>query len=105
MQLDTHIVSRQTYNESHKQTVMYTYINKLMLVLLHLQANVPQEVTLDPEEARKRAIEAEEARLAAARAHGTHVTPETFTQWRKRFDTELALQKARYVFAELACGS
>lgn len=57
-------------------------------------ANVPQEATLDPEEAKKRAIEAEEARLAAARAHGTQVTPETFTQWRKRFDTELTLQKA-----------
>ena len=61
---------------------MYTYFSMLMLVLLylHLQANVPQEVTLDPEEAKKRAIEAEEARLAAARAHGTQVPPAAESQ-------------------------
>ena len=60
-----------------------------------LQANIPQEEVLDPAEAKRRAIEAEEARLAAQRAHGTQVTPETFVDWRKRFDAELALQKAR----------
>lgn len=60
-----------------------------------MQANIPQEEVLDPAEAKRRAIEAEEARLAAQRAHGTQVTPETFVDWRKRFDTELALQKAR----------
>ena len=62
-----------------------------------LQANIPQEEVLDPAEAKRRAIEAEEARLAAQRAHGTQVTPETFVEWRKRFDAELALQKARRV--------
>ena len=60
-----------------------------------LQANIPQEEVLDPQEAKRRAIEAEEARLAAQRAHGTQVTPDTFLDWRKRFETELALQKAR----------
>ena len=62
-----------------------------------VQANVPQEEVLDPEEAKKRAIEAEEARLAAQRALGTQVTPENFTDWRRRFDAEQALQKARSV--------
>lgn len=61
------------------------------------QANVPQEEVLDPQEAKRRAIEAEEARLAAQRAHGTQVTPETFVDWRKQFDAEQALQKARSV--------
>ena len=65
--------------------------------LFDLQANIPQEEVLDPAEAKRRAIEAEEARLAAQRAHGTQVTPETFVEWRKRFDAELALQKARRV--------
>lgn len=63
--------------------------------VLILQANVPQEEVLDPAEARRRAIEAEEVRLAAQRAHGTQVTPATFIEWRKHFDAELALQKAR----------
>lgn len=57
------------------------------------RANIPQEVVLDPAEAKKRAIEAEEARLAAQRAHGTQVTPGTFVTWRKQFDTEMVLQK------------
>lgn len=61
-----------------------------------MQANVPQEEVLDPAEAKRRAIEAEEARLAAQRAHGTQVTPETFVDWQKRFDAEQALQKARW---------
>ncbi len=60
-----------------------------------MQANVLQEEVLDPAEAKKRAIEAEEARLAAQRAHGTQVTPETFVTWRKHFDTEMTMQKAR----------
>ena len=60
-----------------------------------MQANIPQEEVLDPAEAKRRAIEAEEARLAAQRAHGTQVTPENFGDWRTHFDAELALQKAR----------
>jgi len=53
-------------------------------------------VVLDPAEAKKRAIEAEEARLAAQRAHGTQVSPETFVTWRKQFDIEMVLQKTRF---------
>ena len=54
-------------------------------------------MVLDPAEAKKRAIEAEEARLAAQRAHGTQVTPGTFVTWRKQFDIEMVLQKTRSV--------
>jgi len=54
-------------------------------------------VVLDPAEPKKRAIEAEEARLAAQRAHGTQVSPETFVTWRKQFDIEMVLQKTRLV--------
>lgn len=57
------------------------------------KANIPQEEVLDPAEVKKRAIEAEEARLAAQRAHGTQVTPETFVTWRKHFDTEMILER------------
>ena len=64
-----------------------------------VQANIPQEEVLDPAEIKKRAIEAEEARLAAQRAHGTQVTPETFVTWRKHFDTEMILEKTRLVNA------
>ena len=60
-----------------------------------VQANVPQEEVLDPQEVKRRAIEAEEARLAAQRAHGTQVTPDTFQDWQKRFVAEVALEKAR----------
>lgn len=52
---------------------------------------------MDPEVAKKRALEAEEARLAAQRAHGTQVTPENFASWRTRFDAQQIQQKARSV--------
>ena len=37
-------------------------------------------------------MEAEEARLAAQRAHGTMVTQETFAEWRHVFDKEQAVE-------------
>ena len=48
-----------------------------------------------PMDAAKRAQEEEEKRLAAARALGTPVTPSTFTEWRARFEAEMALARAR----------
>jgi hypothetical protein len=48
----------------------------------------------DPEEARKRADAEEEARRAAARAHGHMVTLEIFVEWKRKFDAEMALAKA-----------
>ena len=51
--------------------------------------------TLDPVAEQRRMLEAEEARLAALRAHGTPVTPEAFKEWRARFDTEQALERAQ----------
>ena len=50
------------------------------------------EPVIDPEEAKRRAVEAEEARLAAQRAHGTMVTQETFVEWRHWFDKEQAAE-------------
>ena len=51
--------------------------------------------SVDPAAARKAEEEAEERRLAEIRSHGTMVTPQTFAEWKKRFDAEMALQKAR----------
>lgn len=50
---------------------------------------------VDPAAARKAEEEAEERRLAEIRSHGTMVTPQTFAEWKKRFDAEMALQKAK----------
>lgn len=47
----------------------------------------------DPETARKKAEEAEEAKRAAARAHGTMVTVETFNAWKLKFEAEMAALK------------
>ena len=49
---------------------------------------------VDPAAARKAEDEAEERRLAEIRSHGTMVTPQTFAEWKKRFDAEMALQRA-----------
>lgn len=46
---------------------------------------------MDPEAELKREREAEEARIAELRAHGTPVTAETFAEWKARFDAEMRL--------------
>lgn len=48
---------------------------------------------VDPAAARKAEDEAEERRLAEIRSHGTMVTPQTFADWKKRFDAEMAFQR------------
>jgi hypothetical protein len=48
----------------------------------------------DPEAEIKRLRAAEELRQAELRAHGTPVTPETFREWKARFDAEMALARA-----------
>ena len=48
----------------------------------------------DPEVEEKRRREAEEARIAELRRHGTPVTPENFNEWKVKFDAEMALAKA-----------
>jgi len=48
---------------------------------------------VDPEAERKQREEEEEARIAALRAHGTPVTPETFKEWKLRFDAEMQVAK------------
>lgn len=52
------------------------------------------EPSVNPDAERKRQQDAEEARIAALRAHGTAVTPETFAEWKARFDAEVALARA-----------
>jgi hypothetical protein len=54
----------------------------------------------DPEAERKRADAEEEARHAAMRAHGHQVTVETFLAWKKKFDAEMAAQKAAVAAAD-----
>jgi hypothetical protein len=49
----------------------------------------------DPEAEKRRALEAEEARLAELRRHGHPVTPESFAEWRVKFDAEQALARAK----------
>ena len=51
------------------------------------------EATIDPAAARKAAEEAEERRIAEIRSHGTMVTPQTFAEWKARFDAEMALAR------------
>lgn len=79
--------------ENMGMSMIYTIVSAAQ-EWMQEKANVPQEEVLDPQEAKRRAMEAEEARLAAQRAHGTQVTPDTFLDWRKRYEAELALQKA-----------
>ncbi|GAB4819086.1 hypothetical protein N2152v2_006132 [Parachlorella kessleri] len=58
--------------------------------------------SLDPEADRKRREAEEEARIAELRAHGTAVTPETFAEWKARFDAEQALERAKLQGGEAA---
>ena len=60
-----------------------------------MQAAAGQEAPMDPAAARKAEDEAEERRLAEIRSHGTMVTPQTFAEWKQRFDAETALQRSR----------
>ena len=69
------------------------------------QASAMAAPVVDPVLERKKAIEAEEARLAAIRAHGTMVTPEAFAEWRARFDAEQALARADVGDAEASAAA
>lgn len=51
--------------------------------------------SIDPEAARKAEEEAEERRLAEIRSHGTMITPQTFAEWKSRFEAEMALSRAK----------
>lgn len=58
------------------------------------QVSTPaQEAAMDPAAARKAEEEAEERRIAEIRSHGTMVTPQTFAEWKARFDAEMALAR------------
>lgn len=60
-----------------------------------MQAAAVGAAAVDPEAERKQREAEEEARIAALRAHGTPVTPETFADWKVKFEAEMALQKAK----------
>lgn len=58
--------------------------------------------SMDPEAEERRRREEEEARLAELRRHGTPVTPESFAEWKAKFDAEMALAKAAVTDAAAA---
>ena len=64
-------------------------------MLAHMQAAASGQgaAPVDPAAARKAEEEAEERRLAEIRSHGTMVTPQTFAEWKQRFEAEMALQR------------
>ena len=69
---------------------------------LQLTEECRQQVTqgaetpaLDPEAVKKAEDEAEERRLAEIRSHGTMITPQTFAEWKTRFEAEMALERAK----------
>ena len=59
-----------------------------------LAARLAARAGPDPEAERRRAEAEEEARHQALRAHGTPVTPDSFAEWRRRFEAEAAAAKA-----------
>lgn len=50
---------------------------------------------MDEAELEKRKQEAEEQRMAELRAQGTPVTAQTFSEWKRKFEAEVRLQKAQ----------
>ena len=64
-----------------------------MLAYMQAAASGQGTAPVDPAAARKAEDEAEERRLAEIRSHGTMVTPQTFAEWKQRFDAEMALQR------------
>mmetsp|Transcript_8091 Transcript_8091/g.23206 ORF Transcript_8091/g.23206 Transcript_8091/m.23206 type:complete len:245 (-) Transcript_8091:178-912(-) len=58
------------------------------------RSNIEVVEEIDPEEAKARALEEEQKRIAEQRALGTPVTPENFKVWREKFDAERALARA-----------
>lgn len=63
-------------------------------ILLCTQAQDGGAGALDPEAQLRKEQEAEEARRAELRAHGTPVTPEAFRAWQQAFETEQGLSAA-----------
>ncbi|BDA46942.1 probable RWD domain-containing protein 1 [Coccomyxa sp. Obi] len=92
-----------TLNQSLAQQVDENLGMAMIYVLVSaaqewLREKVMQEAetpTLDPEAARKAEEEAEERRLAEIRSHGTMITPQTFAEWKARFEAEMALERAK----------
>lgn len=80
--------------ENLGMAMIYTLITFAQEWLNEFSARSAEPV-YDPEIERKRALEAEEARIAELRRHGTPVTPETFEAWRRKFEQESALDQLK----------
>jgi hypothetical protein len=76
-------------------TVIFTEDLHSISVLAHVQVAASGQgvAAVDPAAARKAEEEAEERRLAEIRSHGTMVTPQTFAEWKQRFEAEMAPQR------------
>eukprot|EP00892_Ulva_mutabilis_P003447 jgi/Ulvmu1/1474/UM011_0204.1 len=68
-----------------------------------LEAKVGLEQEEDPAVVKKREEEAEERRIAEARAQGTPVTPESFAAWKEAFEAEM--QAAKVAAGEVVEGT
>lgn len=90
-------------DENLGMSMIYTLISAAQDQINNLAAN-QSGPSNNPEAERRKMLEAEEARLAELRAHGTPVTPDTFDEWKSRFDAEMNLEKVNLKPDKLALG-
>lgn len=79
-------------DENLGMSMIYTLISAAQDRINELAADQSGPAN-NPEAERRKLLEAEEARLAELRAHGTPVTPETFNEWKLKFDAEMNLER------------
>ena len=83
---------------SHAQGVMVhvNFSGERKIVVVQMAGSSKEtKFELSEEEKEKRRKEAEEQKLAELRAHGIPVTTDTFSEWKRKFDTEKRLEKAK----------
>jgi hypothetical protein len=90
-------------DENLGMSMIYTLISAAQDQINNLAAN-QSGPSNNPEAERRKMLEAEEARLAELRVHGTPVTPDTFNEWKLRFDAEMNLEKVNLKPDKLALG-
>jgi hypothetical protein len=90
-------------DENLGMSMMYTLILAAQDQINNLAAN-QSGPSNNPEAQRRKMLEAEEARLAELRVHGTPVTLDTFNEWKLRFDAEMNLEKVNLKPDKLALG-
>ncbi len=62
--------------------------------LVQVASTKETDFEIDETDLEKKRLEAEEKRLAELRAQGTPVTPQSFAEWKHKFDAEVRLKKA-----------